>query len=234
MRRFFSGENLFRGLRLALIATLATALHMAYEYLVVRRGFVEARLGAASITPRFVLDVLGVFVALFISAAAGFAWARGPGLAGFGSWRQLKRDLALIVLIGAALAALTFLVLEPTLYKPLLASKRNPFQPLSVAAFEEVICRWGIFAIAFRLSGKIWVAVLTSALFNVLLAVNALVKLLPDMEVEVRAWQLAAIGAIKFVLAVGFALFYLRKGLLSTMALRFVAALPTPVLAAFG
>ncbi len=234
MRRFVSGENLFRGLRLALVATLATALHMAYEYLVVRRGYVEARLGAAEITPRFMLDVLGVFVALFISATAGFAWARGRGLAGFGSWRRVRRDLALIVPIGAALAVLTLLLLEPLLYKPLLAGKRNPFQPLFVGAFEEVICRWGIFAIAFRLSGRIWAGVLTSALFNVLLAVNGLVKLIEHMEEPVPAWQLAAIVAVKFALAVGYALFYVRKGLLSTMALRFVAALPMPLLAAFG
>jgi hypothetical protein len=232
VRRFFSGENLFRGLRLALVATLATALHMAYEYLVVRRGFVEARLGAADITPRFVLDLLGVFVVLFISATAGFAWASGRGLVGFGSWRRLKHDVPIILLIGAALAAL--LLLQPVLYTPLLASKRNPFQPLFVGAFEEVICRWGIFAIAFRLSGRIWAGVLTSALFNVLLAVNGLVKLMPHMEALLPAWQLAAIIAVKFALAVGYALFYVRKGLLSTMALRFVAALPTPVLAAFG
>jgi len=234
VRRFLSGKNLFHGLQLALVATLVTVLHMAYEYLVVRPEFVRAHLGAASITPRFALDLLGVFVALFISATAGFAWAKGRGLVGFGSWRRLKHDLPVILLIGAALAALTFLLLEPALYKPLLASKRNPFQPLFVGAFEEVICRWGIFAIAFRLSGRIWVSVLTSALFNVLLAVNALVKLLPHMETEVAAWQLVAIIVVKFALALGYALFYVRKGLLSMMALRFVAALPTPVLAAFG
>jgi hypothetical protein len=234
VRRFLGSENLFRGLRLALVATLATALHMGYEYLVVRRGYVEAHLGAASITPRFLLDMLGAFVVLFISATAGFAWASGRGLVGFGSWRRVRRDLTLIVPIGAALAVLTLLVLEPLLYKPLLAAKRNPFQPLFVSTFEEVICRWGIFAIAFRLSGRIWASVLTSTLFNVLLAVNGLVKLVEHVEEAVPAWQIAAIVAVKFALALGYALFFVRKGLLSTMALRFVAALPAPVLAAFG
>ena len=222
-----------RGLRLALVATLATALYLAYEYLVVRRGLVEERLGAAGPTPRFALDVLGVFVALFISATAGFAWARGDRLAGFGTWRRLKRDLVLIVPVGAALAVLTLAVLEPALYKPLLAKQRNPFQPVFVASFEEVICRWGIFAIAFRLSGRIWPSVLTSALFNVVVGLNAMLKLVAHSDVSVPAWQFAAIIGVKFVLATGYALFFVRKGLLSTMALRFVAALPTPFLALF-
>ena len=145
-----------------------------------------------------------------------------------------RYDLDMLPSPGCSPEELRVDILDVALYKPLLASKRNPFQPLFLGAFEEVICRWGIFAIAFRLSRRIWVSVLTSALFNVLLAVNALVKLMPHMEVEVPAWQLAAIVAIKFALAVGYAVFYVRKGLLSTMALRFVAALPTPVLAAFG
>jgi hypothetical protein len=232
VRDFVKEENVVRGLRLALVATLATALYLAYEYLVVRREFVEAQLGGASPAPRFALDVLGVFVALFISATAGFAWARGGRLAGFGTWRRLKRDLVLIVPLGAALAVLTFVVLEPTLYRPLLG-RRNPFQPVFVASFEEVICRWGIFAIAFRLSRRIWPSVLTSALFNAVVGTNAMLRLAAHSDVSVPPWQFAAIIGVKLVLAAGYALFFVRKGLLSTMALRFVAALPTPFLALF-
>ena len=227
MRDFFREGNLLRGLRLALMATLATALYLAYDYHVVHREFVEEHLGTADLSERFGLDVLGVFAALFISATAGFAWARGGQLVGFGSWRRVKRDLVLIVLIGAALAALTLFVLEPLLYKPLLTEERNPFQPLQGAFFEEVICRWGIFAIAFRLSRSIRAAVLMSAAFNVVVGL----KFLRLFGEGVPAWQLAAIIAVKLVLATGYALFYVRKGLLSTMGLRFVAALPAPILA---
>ena len=227
MREFFKGENLLRGLRLALVATLATTLYLRYDYLVARRAFVAEQLGAGAPAGRFALDVLGIFVALFISATAGFAWARGAGLAGFGTWRRVRRDLVLIVLIGGALAALTLTVLEPQLYKPLLADERNPFQPLQAAFFEEVICRWGILAIAFRLSRSVRAAVVMSAAFNVVVGL----KFLRLFGEGVPAWQLAAVIAVKFVLATGYAVFYVRKGLLSTMGLRFVAALPAPILA---
>ncbi len=233
MRQFIREENLFRGLRLALVATLAATLYLAYDYLVVRRSFVEQYLGASDPTPRLALDLLGIFVALFISATAGFAWVRGEQLVGFGTWRRVKRDLVLIVPIGVALALLTLLVLEPLLHKPLLAGKRNPFQPVFVALFEEVICRWGIFAIAFRLSGRIWASVVTSALFNVTLAVNAMLRLAEHTGATIPPWQFVALVAVKLALAVGYALFFVRKGLLSTMALRFVAALPAPILAIF-
>jgi membrane protease YdiL (CAAX protease family) len=233
VRQFVKEENLVRGLRLALVGTLASALYLAYEYLVTRPDYVEYRLGAGSRTPQFALGVLGIFVALFISATAGFAWIKGRGLVGFGSWRRVRHDLVLILPIGAALAALTLLVLEPTLYKPLLPKERNPFQPVFAALFEEVICRWGIFAIAYRLSGRLWPSVLTSALFNVVVALNATFKIIAFTGADIRAWHLAVMIAIKFALAVGYALFFVRKGLFSTMALRFVAALPAPVLALF-
>ena len=234
MRQFLKSENLFRGLRLALVATFASAVYLAYEYLAVRHDFVHKQLGGQAITPQFALDVAGVFVALFISATAGFAWARGPRLVGFGTWRRVRRDLPLIIGIGAALALLTLFVLDEALYKPLLARQRNPFQPPFIALFEETICRWGIFAIAYRLSRRIWVSVALSALFNVMLAVSAMDRLIVDSQLQVEAWRFAAIVGVKVVLAVGFAVFYVRKGLLSTMALRFVAALPAPILAALG
>ena len=227
MRQFLKEENLIRGLRLALVAALATALHFAYEYLVTRREYVVEHLGATDPTSRFALDVFGAFIALFISATAGFAWARGERLVGFGSWRRVKRDLVLIVPIGAALALLMLLVLEPLLYKPLLAAKRNPFQPAFNALTEEVICRWGIFAIASRLSRSVRVAVVVSAAFNVLVGL----KFLQLHGAGLPWWQLTAIIGVKFALAIGYAVFYVRKGLLSTMALRVVAALPAPVLA---
>ena len=136
--------------------------------------------------------------------------------------------------VGAALALLTVFVLNAHLYKPVLPKERNPFLPPFVGLFEEVICRWGIFAIAFRLSNRIWVSVAVSALFNVLLAVNAMVRSMEHAQFVIEPWQVVAIMAVKFVLAIGYAVFFVRKGLLSTMALRFVAALPAPVLAAFG
>jgi len=233
VRQFIKQENLFRGLRLALVATLASALYVAYEYLVTRRDYVEEQLGAGDPTPQFALGVLGMFVALFISATAGFAWVRGGRLAGFGSWRTVRRDLVLILPIGAALALLMLFVLEPELYKPLLAEQRNPFQPVFAALFEEVICRWGIFAIAYRLSGRIWPSVLTSAAFNVIVALNATFRIIEFTSATIPPWKLAAMIAVKFALAVGYAVFFVRKGLLSTMALRFVAALPAPFLALF-
>jgi hypothetical protein len=215
VREFLKEENLVRGLRLALVATLVTALYFAYEYLVTRREFVVKHLGATDPTARFALDVLGAFVALFISATAGFAWARGERLVGFGSWRRVKRDLVLIVPIGAALALLTLFVLEPLLYKPLLAAKHNPFQPAYNALAEEVICRWGIFAIAFRLSRRVDAAVVVSAAFNVVVGL----KVLQFHGAGPPWWQLAAILAVKFALATGYAVFYVRKGLLSTLAI---------------
>ena len=231
--QFIRKENLVQGLRLALVGTLASALYLAYEYVVTRPDFVEHHLGPSDPTPQFALGVLAIFVALFISATAGFAWIKGRGLVGFGSWRRVRHDLVLIVPIGAALAALMLLVLEPTLYKPLLTEERNPFQPVFAALFEEVICRWGIFAIAYRLSGRIWPSVLTSALFNVVVALNATFKMTAFTGERIAAWDLAAMIAIKFAFAVGYAHFFVRKGLFSTMALRFVAALPAPVLALF-
>jgi len=233
VRQFLREENLFRGLRLALVGTFATSLYLAYEYLVARREFVEQHLGAADLTPQFALSVFGVFVALFISATAGFAWARGRGLAGFGAWRNVGRDVALIVPIGAAIALVMVFVLEPLLYKPLMAEERNPFTPAFVALFEEVICRWGIFAIAYRLSGKIWPSIFTAAAFNVIVALNATMRLAALSETPIQSWHIAVMVVLKFALAIGYGYFYVRKGLFSTMALRFVAALPAPILALF-
>jgi hypothetical protein len=234
VREFLKTENLFRGLRLALVATFVSAVYMAYEYLVVRHEFVEKQLGGQAITPHYALDVAGMFVALFISATAGFAWARGPRLVGFGTWRRVRHDLPVIIGVGGALAALTLLVLHEHLYRPVTGLQRNPFQPPFVALFEETICRWGIFAIVYRLSRRIWVSVAVSALFNVFVAADTMQRYISVQQIPVESWRFAAIVGVKLVLAVGFAVFYVRKGLLSTMALRFVAALPAPVVAAFG
>jgi len=231
VRNFIRGENLFRGLRLALVATLATSLYLAYGYLVTRRGFVESSLGASDVAQRFSLDVLGAFIALFISATAGFAWASRPPLAGFGSLRTVRRDLWLILPAGAALALVILFVLEPLLYKPLVPAQRNPFEPVFVALFEEVICRWGILAIAYRLSRRVWPSILTAAAFNVVIALNPTLKLLAASGEPLEAWRLVGLVLVKFALAVGLGLLCVRKGLFSTMALRFVAALPAPILA---
>ncbi|MBN1916490.1 MAG: hypothetical protein JW889_01170 [Verrucomicrobia bacterium] len=227
MRRFLDTTNLFRGLVLALVATLASAVYLAYEYLVVQRGYVAEQLAGGAFAPRFTLDIVGAFVALFISATAGFAWANGRRLVGFGSWRRVRRDLALIVPIGAAIALLSALVLDRTLYKPLLTAVRNPFKPLATALFEETICRWGILAIAFRLSRSVPVAVVLSAAFSVIVVLPVVQRHGATLE----TWALVAIIGIKFLLAIGYAVFFAHKGLLSTMALRFVAALPAPFLA---
>ena len=227
MRRFLESNNLSRGLMLALVATLGSAVYLAYEYLVAQRGYVEVHLPGGSVTARFARDVLGAFVALFISSTAGFAWARGGRLVGFGSWRRVRGDLVLIVPLGAAIALLTVFVLEPWLYGPLSAEVHNPFKPLGVVFFEEVVCRWGILAIAFRLSRSVAAAVIVSAAFNVIVA-------LPAIEMHggaLETWRLVGIMGVKFLLAIGYAVFYVHKGLLSTMALRFVASLPEPVMA---
>lgn len=228
MREFLRGDILFRGLRLALVATLATAIYLAYQYLVVQRGYVEERLGGQASGPQFALNLFGAFIALFISSTAGYAWARRGGLVGFGTWRRVKRDLVLIVPIGAVLALLTVFVLEPYLYKPLLPDVRNPFKPLNAAFAEEIICRWGILAIALRLSRSVPVAVVVSAAFNVAVALLSSYEMYAG---KVHGPELVAIAAVRFLLAIGYAVFYVHRGLLSTMALHIVATLPAPILA---
>ena len=222
MKDFLDSRNFFKGLRLAALSTLIVLPYQLYSYFVGYRGIIEKRFAQASIPALFVRDIFLLFVALLISSTAGFAWSKGKGLVGFGKWEGTKKDLKWLIPLGIALSVITAIVFDKNLFREFLEKfPKNPFAPFRSAFFEEVICRFGIFSIAYRLSRSISLSIVIAAVFNVAVALKGFYFIRP----QVAADLFIAILAMKFGFALFLGYFYSKKGLISTMLLQFLIGL---------
>ena len=100
--------------------------------------------------------------------------------------------------------------------------------PLRATAFEEIVCRFGMLVIAFRLLRSVPLAILFSSLFNTALGLRAAVFVGFPLAFD---WLILAVVAGKFSLACFFGYFFCQKGLLATVSLRFLMELKHVVLA---
>lgn len=235
MREFLREDILVKALKLAAVCTVAVTPNMLDCYFY-NQGFRDVMLAKAtesSLPFLFARDLVLVFFALVMSAACGFAWSDGKKVAGFGTTEGLRKNLKTLLLLGPALAVATVFLLDkgltsafPRLYpkSPIVALSI----PLRAAFFEEVVCRFGMLVILFRLLRSVLAAILLSAAFNVALGLKSAVFVGFPLRLD---WLTAEILVTKLCLAVFFGYFFCKRGLMATIALRFIVDLKHIVLA---
>lgn len=235
MRDFLREDVLIKALKLAVIATAAVAPNMLDSYFH-NPGYREAMLAWAKETSLpflFARDLLLVFFALLVSSACGFAWSDGKKVAGFGTIEGLRKDLGMVVILGIALAVATAFLFDrgltgdfPKLYP------QNPVLvlaiPLRSAFFEEVVCRFGMLVILFRLFRSVPAAIVLSAAFNASIGLKSAVFVGFPVGLD---WLTAIIIVSKLGVASFFGWFFCKKGLMATITLQFIIELKHMVLA---
>ncbi len=234
MKDFVREDVLLKAAKLAAISTLAVAPYMvdAYFFNPEHREIILGKASETALPFLFARDLLLAFVSLMISAACGFAWSDGKRVAGFGTAAELRKDLKAILVLGVLLGAATGVFLDIGLLgrfrifypeNPLIAISI----PLRAAFYEEVICRFGILMIVFRLTESVPAAILLSSLFNAALGLRSAAFVAFPLGPD---WLTIRIVAAKVVVAGFFGYFYTKKGLMATIMLRFIMELKHVVL----
>lgn len=237
MRDFLKEDVLIKAAKLSLVSTLAIAPSIVDSYFFNPgyRSILLERAAESLLPALFARDLILVFIALVISSACGFAWADGKKVIGFETLDRFRKEMKTLLWLGPALAVGTALLLDITLLRhfrglypdnPLIALTI----PLRAAFFEEVICRFGILMIVFRLTRSVSAAVVVSALFNTLLGLRSADFVGFPLGLD---WLTGRILISRMVLASFFGYFYCRKGLMSTISLRFIMELKHVVLPLF-
>jgi len=235
VRDFLREDVLIKAAKLAAISTLAVAPNMVDSYFF-NPGYREVILGKAtqsSVPLLFARDLVLVFLSLLISAACGFAWSDGEKVAGFGTQAGLRKDLKIVLILGPILAVVTALLLDIGLLGRFrVLYPKSPVValtiPLRAAFYEEVVCRFGILMIVFRLTRSVPAAIALSAAFNAAMGLRSAafvgLPLRPD-------WLTTKVLATKLIVAAFFGYFYSKKGLMSTIALRLIMELKHVIIA---
>ena len=227
MRDFLQGGNFSKGLKLSAACLVLFIPNLAWKYFIGYSDYVQRILLPGERLSRFVVDIFMIWVAMQISATAGYAWAKGPRLAGAGNWNDLRSNLKLILILGIAISAVEAVFFDFWILRPFFkAVPRNPFTSCAYVV-EELICRFGILIITYRLTGSITASVLAAAVFNV----GAGLQTVYFAGARPAIGLVSVAAAKAFVLAVFFGYFFARKGLLPTMALRFIIGLKFAVYA---
>jgi hypothetical protein len=234
VRDFLREDVLFKAAKLALVATLAVAPSIVDSYFFNPgyRSILLERAAESLLPALFARDLILVFLSLLMSSACGFAWADGKKVIGFETFDRFRKELKTLVWLGPVLAAGTALLLDITLLRHFRGLyPDNPLVSLSIplraAFFEEVICRFGILMIVFRLTRSVTTAVVVSALFNTLLGLRSADFVGFPLGFD---WLTGRILISRMMLASFLGYFYCRKGLMSTISLRFMMELKHVVL----
>jgi hypothetical protein len=235
VRDFLREDVLIKAAKLAAVSTLSVAPNMVDSYFF-NPGYKDILLGKAtqgSLPFLFARDLLLVFLSLLISAACGFAWSDGKKVAGFGTQAGLRKNLKILLILGPLLAVATALLLDIGLARRFrILYPKNPVValtiPLRAAFYEEVICRFGILMIVFRLTKSVPAAIALSAAFNAAMGLRSAAFVEFPLGLD---WLTTKILASKILMAAFFGYFYSRKGLMSTIALRFIMELKHVVIA---
>jgi len=235
VRDFLREEVLVKALKLAAVCTIAVAPYVldCYFYNPGYRRVMLARAAEGALPFLFARDLVLVFFALLISSAGGFAWSDGEKVAGFGTVEGLRKELKTILILGVALAVGTALLLDKGLIRnfPRLYPKSRAAAltiPLRAAFFEEVVCRFGMLVIVFRLLRSVPVAILLSAAFDAAVGLKSAIFVNFPLGFD---WLTAGVVAAKLSLAAFYGYFFCRKGIMATMGLRFIVELKHVVLA---
>jgi hypothetical protein len=221
VRDFLRGDNFVKGLWLSLICLLLVIPYILWAYYVSSAGYVEKNLPPEKIVPFLILDIFKIWVAMQISATAGYAWAKKPWLAGAGSLNDFMRSIPLIIFLGIGIAAVEILIFDFRLLKPLM--QLEPLNPFLSGRYvtQELILRFGIMSIAFRLIKSIPIAIIISAVFDALLMLEGVLStgiIVPK--------GLLAIGLAKgTILAVFYGYLCAKRGLIADMSVRFVVGM---------
>ncbi len=105
MRDFLQGENFVKGLKLSAVCLILFIPNLAWKYFISYSDYVQRALVPGRGLSRFVVDLFMIWIAMQISATAGYAWSKGPRLVGAGDWNDVWSNLKLILLLGIVISA---------------------------------------------------------------------------------------------------------------------------------
>jgi hypothetical protein len=171
MRQFLDERNLVRAALLALVALIALFPERWYEYHILHFHEIVQHHPNLSVSFRLGMDLVLLFILVMLCATAGFAWSPLPGLPGRPPAPPWRRTLLEVGPAGLLLALLLGWIADGHLFADAIrAVPANPLYPLRAAFALEIISRFGILSIAFRLSRSPAFALFAAALFTTLMA----------------------------------------------------------------
>ena len=221
MRDFLQGDNFYKGLVLSLICLVLVTPYILWAYYVSSAEYVGRTLDKEKIPAYLVLDIFKIWVAMQISATAGYAWAKKPHLKGAGSFKDYKKSIPLIILLGIGIGAIEILVFDFRLLKPLMKIEAvNPFLSGRYVA-QELILRFGIMSIAFRLLKSVSLAIIISALFDAVLMLEGALS----MKISLPPGLLAIAIFKGTIMAVFYGYICAKRGLFADMSVRFLVGM---------
>lgn len=164
---------------------------------------------------------------VFLSCLVGFIWSKEVGFSGIGNLEDLRRNWQRILVYGAfiGLAVYTFgdryfIEYAPGFYPTQL--KFALFIPFYAALIEEVFARFGVMTILAKIFRNAHIANIIAAFIFAIGHVNM-------FQVAGIIYRLNYVTACSFILNIGISLFfgyiYWQKGLMTAMAIHFIANL---------
>lgn len=221
MRDFLQGDNFRKGLWLSLICLLLVIPYILWAYYVSSAEYVGKTLAEEKVRSYLFLDIFKIWVAMQISATAGYAWAKKPWLTGAGSLNEYAKSIPLIVFFGIGIAAIEILVFDFRLLATLMKIEAvNPFLSGRYVA-QELILRFGIMSIAFRLLRSVPVAIIISAVFDCVLMLEGALSL----DVPLPNGLLAIALSKGTVMALFYGYLCAKRGLIADMSVRFLVGM---------
>lgn len=221
MRDFLQGDNFYRGLALSLICLVLVTPYILWAYYVSSVEYVSKELPKEKVPAFLLLDIFKIWVAMQISATAGFAWAKKPHLAGIGTTKGYIKSLPLIFILGIGIGAIEIFVFDFRLLKPLMKIEAvNPFISGRYVA-QELILRFGIMSIAFRLLKSVPLAIIISAVFDAGLMLEGALA----MKISLPPGLLAIAISKGAIMALFYGYICSKRGIIVDMSVRFLVGM---------
>lgn len=227
-------KNLMRSIIFTLVAVVL-ALPYIYYIIISNTPAEILRVEQANLWGKFFGESLRLFCVVLISCLIGFSWSKGVGLAGWGKIEQLKDNWQQIIIYGLFLGLVIyifgdryFLKVAPGFYPTEL--KYAVFIPFYAALIEEVFTRFGAMTLLAKIFRNNYVA-------NILAAIIFAIGHVNMFQVAGIVYRLNYITVSSFIINLLISLFfgyiYWRKGLVTAMAIHFIANCRYIVIALF-
>ncbi len=232
MKHLFNRETAGKSLILSEVCVIAALPYLYYMYFIGMRKIILKTFLPEHLPYLMMFDVWYIFIATFLCGLCGFGWSKTYGLAGFGSFSDIKHNWLKLLIIGVLIAVVSCLFFDRSFramapyYYP-----KNPvcalFMPLNSAIFIETI-RFGMVSLVQRLIKNSHFANFSIAFFFAIAGLKSFSFVGVNFD-----WTFVALTCfiLTIVLNVVYGYIFIKKGVVCAIFVHFVAELKFLILA---
>lgn len=226
MKQLFNRKIAGKSLILSEICVIAALPYLYYMYFIGMRKLILKTFLPEHLLYLMMFDVWYIFIATFLCGLCGFAWSKIYGLAGFGSFSDIKNNWLKLLIIGVSIAVVSCLFFDRSFrsiapyYYP-----KNPvcalFMPINSAFFIETI-RFGMISLVQRLIKNSHFANFSIAFFFAVAGLKSFTFVGVNFN-----WTLVALTCfiLTVLLNVVYGYIFIKKGVVCAIVAHFVADL---------